>query len=165
MWQTEIERKFLVRDDGWRGKGTGVPFRQGYIARMQNRTVRVRVAGGKGFINIKIRGEGIARSEFEYSVPAEEAEAMLARLDPAEIIEKTRYTFEEDGSLWEVDEFHGSNEGLVVAEIELDSEDQTFRKPAWLGKEISRVSRYFNAELSRQPYSSWSEKEKGNAEA
>ncbi len=165
MWQTEIERKFLVLNDGWKGRAQGVAYRQGYVARTQNRTVRIRIAGGKGVLNIKFRGEGIARSEFEYPVPLEEAEAMLASISPAEIIEKTRYTFEDCGSRWEVDEFHGANEGLVVAEIELGSERQEFKRPAWLGREISHVSRYFNAELSRQPYSRWSEEEKGNAGA
>ncbi len=164
MWQTEIERKFLVRNDGWRGKAQGVPFRQGYIARTLNRTVRVRIAGEKGILNIKFRGASIARSEFEYAVPLAEAQAMLAGLAPAEIIEKTRYTFEDCGSLWEVDEFHGANEGLIVAEIELVSEDQEFCRPDWLGREVSHISRYLNAELSRQPYSSWSDEEKRTSE-
>ena len=160
MRQTEIERKFLVRGDGWRGKGFAVKYRQGYIARTQDRTVRVRLAGERGELNIKYRSGTISRREFEYEIPADEAQALLDGLDPAEVIEKTRHTFEELGSTWEVDEFEGANAGLVIAEIELGSEDQPFERPAWLGKEVSRISRYFNAELSRMPYSQWSEEEK-----
>ncbi|MBP3730579.1 MAG: CYTH domain-containing protein [Mailhella sp.] len=160
MRQTEIERKFLVAGDGWRGKGKAERFRQGYIARTQNRTVRVRVAGGRGILNIKLRGNGITRNEFEYEIPLEEACELLKSLDPREVIEKTRHTFNELGKIWEVDEFEGANSGLIIAEIELDSEDELFDKPAWLGKEVSHVSRYFNAELSRQPYSAWSDEDK-----
>lgn len=160
MHQQEIERKFLVAGNGWRGRAEGVEFRQGYIARMNSRTVRVRIAGEKGILNIKIRGAGIARSEFEYEIPAEEAAALLSALPQEEIIEKTRFTFEQEGSVWEVDEFHGANEGLVIAEIELDSEEQPFARPDWLGEEVSHISKYLNSELSRSPYSSW---ERGNS--
>ena len=154
----EIERKFLVAGDGWRNRAEGVMFRQGYIARTNNRTVRIRLAGSRGILNIKFRGSGIARSEFEYEIPAEEASALLAGLQQDEIIEKTRYTFEQEGSVWEVDEFHGSNEGLVIAEIELASEDQPFVRPDWLGEEVSHISKYLNSELSRSPYSSWEQR-------
>lgn len=155
MKNQEIERKFLVKGDGWRGRAEGELFRQGYIARTQDRTVRVRVAGDRGTLTIKYRGEGIARSEFEYAIPLDEAQALLDGLAPGEIIEKVRFTFEQDGSVWEVDEFHGANEGLIVAEIELESEDQPFRRPDWLGDEVSKVSRYLNVELSRLPYTAW----------
>jgi len=160
MKQKEIERKFLVRNDGWRGRGKGVLYRQGYIARTQDRTVRVRVAGELGMLTIKYRGQGITRSEFEYDIPLDEAQALLNGLDPGEIIEKVRYTFEQNGDVWEVDEFEGANRGLVVAEIELDSEDQPFIRPDWLGDEVSRVSRYLNVELSRLPYCAWSREER-----
>ena len=160
MKQQEIERKFLVKGDGWRGQGRSELYRQGYIARTQDRTVRVRVAGNKGRLTIKYRGDGIARSEFEYDIPLDEAQALLDGLDPGEIIEKVRHTFTCDGSVWEVDEFLGANAGLVVAEIELASEDQPFTKPEWLGEEVSKVSRYLNVELSRLPYTAWSREEK-----
>ncbi len=160
MKQQEIERKFLVTGDGWRGLGDGVLYRQGYIARTQDRTVRVRVAGEKGYLTIKYRGEGIARSEFEYDIPLEEAQALLDGLAPGEIIEKLRHTFEYEGSVWEVDEFLGANRGLIVAEIELDAEDQAFSRPPWLGEEVSKVSRYLNVELSRLPYTAWNQEEK-----
>lgn len=164
MNQQEIERKFLVKNESWRGRGTGVLYRQGYIARTQDRTVRVRVAGEKGILNIKYRGEGIARQEFEYLIPLEEAQALLNGLAPGEIIEKKRYTFEQHGSVWEVDEFLGANEGLIVAEIELESENQEFVRPEWLGNEVSKISRYLNVELSRLPYTVWTEEEKKDAQ-
>ncbi len=155
MKQQEIERKFLVKNDGWRGRAEGVLFRQGYIARTQDRTVRVRVAGETGMLTIKYRGEGLARSEFEYRIPLEEAQALLDGLDAGEVIEKMRFTFEENGSVWEVDEFMGANEGLIVAEIELESESQDFVRPDWLGAEVSKLSRYLNVELSKLPYTAW----------
>ena len=152
---TEIERKFLVRGDGWRGRAEPVPYRQGYLARTSDRVVRVRIAGDRGFLTVKIKSGAISREEFEYPVPFEDARAMLDALSPGEIIEKYRYTFEEKGSVWEVDEFLGANRGLVVAEIELKSEEQDFDKPDWLGEEVSRLSRYLNVELARNPYCGW----------
>jgi len=163
MKNQEIERKFLVKGEGWRGRAKGELFRQGYIARTQDRTVRVRVAGDRGTLTIKYRGEGIARSEFEYVIPLDEAQALLNGLDPGEIIEKTRFTFEQNGSVWEVDEFMGANAGLIVAEIELRSEDQAFEKPDWIGEEVSKVSRYLNVELSRLPYTAWNQEQKEEA--
>ena len=160
MNHKEIERKFLVKSSEWRGKTQGIAYRQGYIARTGDRTVRVRIAGERGILNIKYRGKGIARHEFEYEIPLEEARALLDGLDPAEVIEKTRYTFEEYGNIWEVDEFEGSNRGLIVAEIELESEDQDFIRPIWLGEEVSKLSRYLNVELSKQPYTSWPKDQK-----
>lgn len=160
MKQQEIERKFLVKSDGWRGKGKGELFRQGYIARTQDRTVRVRVAGERGTLTIKYRGAGIARSEFEYVIPLDEAQALLDGLAPGEIIEKMRFTFEENGDVWEVDEFMGANAGLIVAEIELASEEQAFVRPDWLGDEVSKVSRYLNVELSHLPYTAWTPEQK-----
>ncbi len=160
MKQQEIERKFLVKSDGWRGLGPGKLYRQGYIARTQDRTVRVRVAGDRGTLTIKYRGEGIVRNEFEYEIPLDEAQALLDGLDPGEIIEKTRYTFSCDGNVWEVDEFMGANRGLIVAEIELKSEEQPFTRPEWLGEEVSKISRYLNVELSKLPYTAWSREQK-----
>lgn len=154
--QQEIERKFLVKNDGWRGKAPGVLYRQGYVARTQDRVVRVRVADGLGYLTIKVRnGHQLARSEFEYSIPFDEAQAMLNSLSPGEIIEKYRYTFEEGGVVWEVDEFQGANQGLIVAEVELESEEQEISSPDWLGEEVSRISRYLNVELAQAPYCSW----------
>ena len=158
----EIERKYLVTSGEYIAMSTRViEIRQGYLSLEPSRTVRVRLEGERGVLNIKCRSGSIARSEFEYEIPLDEAKALLDWLDPEEIIEKTRHTFEELGSMWEVDEFEGANAGLVIAEIELDDPDQAFARPAWLGEEVSSISRYFNAELSRKPYSSWNAEEKG----
>ena len=160
MKQQEIERKFLVKGNGWRGRGRSELYRQGYIARTQDRTVRVRIAGEQGTLTIKYKGEGIARNEFEYEIPLDEAKALLDGLAPGEVIEKIRHTFLCDGSIWEVDEFIGANQGLIVAEIELESENQPFIRPEWLGEEVSRISRYLNVELSKLPYTAWSREER-----
>lgn len=159
MHQQEIERKFLVAGDGWRGKAPGVLYRQGYIARTQDRVVRIRVAGDQGFLTVKIRsGQSLGRAEYEYAVPFAEAQAMLDSLSPGEVIEKNRYTFSELGHVWEVDEFLGANQGLIIAEIELESEEQPFERPAWVGDEVSRVSRYLNVELAQAPYCTWTDR-------
>ncbi len=153
----EIERKFLVAGDGWRGQAEGTLIRQGYVARTRDRVVRVRVAGDQAFLTVKIRSnpDGLARSEFEYPIPLDEGAAMLDSLAPGEIIEKRRHAILFGGLLWEVDEFAGANQGLVVAEVELESEDQPFARPDWLGEEVSRVSRYLNVELAAHPYVGW----------
>lgn len=166
MHQQEIERKFLVTGDGWRGMAPAVLYRQGYIARTQDRVVRIRVAGDKGFLTVKIRsGQSLGRAEFEYAVPFDEAQAMLDSLSPGEIIEKNRYTFSELGHVWEVDEFLGANQGLIIAEIELECEDQPFERPAWVGDEVSRVSRYLNVELAQAPYCTWSDRPEAGADS
>lgn len=149
----EIERKFLVRGPGWR-TGAGVRFTQGYLNRDPARTVRVRVAGDEGFITIKGMTHGATRLEFEYPVPLDQAQALLALCD-GPLIDKTRHTLTLAGSVWEVDEFHGDNEGLVVAEIELASEDQPFDHPDWLGEEVTHDARYYNSALAVRPYRSW----------
>ncbi len=151
----EIERKFLVKNDGWRGKAEPVLYRQGYIARTVDRTVRIRVAGSEGFITIKIKVGPISRHEFEYPIPIDEANELLNSLDPAEIIEKYRCTFEECGHVWEIDEFIGANKGLIIAEVELSSEQEHINLPSWVGEEVSKLSKYLNVSLVQSPYSSW----------
>lgn len=150
---TEIERKFLVNGDEWR-KGQRSEFRQGYLNRDKDRTVRVRIANGQAFITIKGISKGAVRSEFEYPIPAGDAEQLLLLCD-GPLIEKTRYLIQHAGMTWEVDEFHGANAGLVVAEIELTAEEQAFEKPSWVGREVTDDKRYFNSNLSVQPYTSW----------
>ncbi len=152
---TEIERKFLVSGDGWRGRAEGVFYRQGYLSAEPERTVRVRIAGDRAFLTIKGRGVGISRPEFEYEIPIEDARELLDELCHTPLIEKHRYTFEFGGLHWEIDEFHGLNEGLILAEVELESETQKIVKPPWIGKEVSRDPRYFNAALVSNPYSTW----------
>lgn len=149
----EIERKFLVTGSGYRS-GVSHHIRQGYLNLDLDRTVRVRLADGKGFITIKGRGLG-ARQEFEYEVPAAEADEMLRSICIQPIIEKTRYTTVVGGSTFEVDEFDGDNAGLTVAEVELDNQRQQFSQPDWLGAEVTQDPRYTNANLVRRPYRSW----------
>ena len=151
---TEIERKFLLRDTGFLQGLPGERICQGYLSDAVDATVRVRLVGNQGFLTIKGRSHGISRSEFEYPIPATDAEQLLAMCG-ASRIDKTRYRIPHGGHLWEVDVFSGANEGLVVAEIELASEAGVFARPDWLGEEVSHDSRYFNSQLSRQPFSGW----------
>jgi len=152
----EIERKFLVNGDGWRAMaGAGLSCRQGYISTgLSSATVRVRVLGKQGFLTIKGPTKGISRPEMEYEIPADEAEYMLEYLCDGGSISKVRYIVIFAGSRWELDEFSGANAGLVTAEIELESEDQPFEKPDWLGKEVSFDRRYTNVSLACCPMGS-----------
>ena len=149
----EIERKFLVAGEGWR---QAAPLRicQGYLNRDADRTVRVRIAGERAYLTIKGRTKTIARPEFEYEIPVVDAEQLL-ELCERPILEKHRHVLVHSGSRWEVDEFHGDNEGLIVAEIELEREDQTFERPSWLHTEVTHDPRYFNSNLSARPYRTW----------
>lgn len=152
----EIERKFLVVGDSWKKDAVGVLYRQGYLNSAKERTVRVRTIGDKGFLTIKGLTVGCTRIEFEYEIPFADAEKMLNELVEKPIIEKLRYVIPTDNGLkWEIDEFLGVNQGLVVAEIELPSEEAAFAKPDWLGKEVSLDPRFFNSNLVSKPYSSW----------
>lgn len=150
---TEIERKFLVTGEAWRS-ADGVRLIQGYLNRDKARTVRVRVAGEQAFLTIKGPTHGATRAEFEYEIPLAEAESLLLLCD-GPVIEKFRHIIEYRGFTWEVDEFFGDNAGLVVAEIELDSEDQAFERPQWLGEEVTEDTRYFNSNLAAHPYRLW----------
>jgi len=149
----EIERKFLVQGDGWRGS----PHQrlcQGYLNRDKARTVRVRIAGDQAFLTIKGITRGATRAEFEYPIPLKDAQQLLA-LSDGPIIEKNRHVIVHEGSRWEVDEFFGENTGLVMAEIELQSEDQPFSRPPWLGQEVTHDRRYYNSNLAGHPYREW----------
>ena len=151
----EIERKFLVLDERWRNLGVGVPMRQGYLSSHPERVVRVRIEGAAAMLTIKGRSVGASRGEWEYPIPLADAEQLLASLCEQPLIEKKRYRFEHEGMLWEIDEFFGENVGLVVAEIELEAEDQPFSRPDWLGAEVTDDARYFNANLISHPFSEW----------
>ena len=150
----EIERKFLVVSDGYKSS-LGKYYKQGYLSVEPDKTVRVRVVGDKGFLTVKGRNNGISRTEYEYEIPAADANDMLDNLVKTGVIEKWRYVCLVDGKKWEVDEFLGDNAGLVVAEIELQSEDEPFTKPAWAGDEVSGDERYYNSSLSQNPYKNW----------
>ena len=155
--KTEIERKFLVVGDGWRDAADGGRLcEQGYIScDPEKTTVRVRVLGSKGFLTLKGPTKGISRSEMEYEIPVKEADYMLRNFCGDRVISKTRYLLELNGLRWEIDEFSGENQGLIIAEIELETEDQLFEKPDWLGKEVSFDPRYFNAALAQNPSANW----------
>ncbi|HEY0953774.1 MAG TPA: CYTH domain-containing protein [Roseateles sp.] len=151
----EIERKFLVRGDGWRAQASShTRFSQGYLSRDPARTVRVRIAGERAFLTIKGATSGATRAEFEYAVPVADAQALLALAD-GPVVEKIRHLCVVGGLTWEVDEFLGGNAGLLVAEIELQSEDQVFMHPDWLGDEVTGDARYVNANLAVRPFTSW----------
>jgi adenylate cyclase len=150
----EIERKFLVKDGGWR-TGRGTVYRQGYLNRAKERTVRVRTVADKGYLTVKGITVGASRLEFEYEIPVKDADTMLTELCAKPLIEKQRFVVEYGGLTWEIDEFMGENAGLVVAEVELQTEGQGFDKPPWLGEEVTADPRYFNSNLSRKPYREW----------
>ena len=153
---TEIERKFLVSSDEWRRSAdSGTRFCQGYLVGAEKASVRVRIEGDRANLNIKSATLGVRRQEYEYPVPLEEAEEMLDTLCEKPLIEKTRYLVLHEGHTWEVDVFAGDNEGLVVAEIELNSEDEVFSAPPWLGEEVSGDTRYYNVCLVNHPYREW----------
>lgn len=151
----EIERKFLLTGDDWRELAKGTHYRQGYLNSVKERTVRVRTIDDKGFLTIKGITTGATRVEYEYEIPHSECTEMLDDLAEKPIIEKARYKIEFGGFIWEVDEFFGVNKGLVVAEIELESEDQHFEKPSWVGEEVTGDPRYFNSNLVNNPYTTW----------
>jgi adenylate cyclase len=152
---TEIERKFLVKGNEWRELAAGIRYSQGYLRSGNEQTVRVRIAGEEAFLTIKGKTDGISRMEFEYPIPVEDAKILLAELCEQPIIEKKRYRINYQGFVWEVDEFFGENEGLLVAEIELESENQKFSKPPWIGAEVSLDRRYSNGSLVKYPFTLW----------
>ena len=152
----EIERKFLLRDERWRSQVTRrARIAQGYLGG-DACSLRVRIGDGRGTLNIKSLQVGAVRQEFEYAIPAADAEALLA-LATGPLLYKTRHYIELDGHTWEIDEFEGDNAGLVVAEIELASVDASFPLPDWLGAEVTDDARYYNVNLMREPYSRWSQ--------
>ncbi|MCE4556052.1 CYTH domain-containing protein [Roseateles cellulosilyticus] len=151
----EIERKFLVRNDEWRqAAASATRFSQGYLSRDPARTVRVRIAGEAGWLTIKGRTRGATRAEFEYPIPLADAAELLGLCD-GPVVEKVRHLCVVDGMTWEVDEFVGANAGLVLAEIELASEQQAFTHPQWLGEDVTGDGRYVNANLAVRPFTSW----------
>jgi adenylate cyclase len=152
----EIERKFLLADDSWKPGALGVPYRQGYLCTDKERTVRVRIVGERGLLTVKGMTRGISRAEYEYDIPLQDAIQLLDDLCLRPLIEKTRYRVTHGDLTWEIDEFHGENAGLVVAEVELASTDQDVPMPDWVGEEVSGDPRYFNSNLGRHPYSRWS---------
>ncbi len=150
----EIERKFLVLTDAWREGATPSRIVQGFLSRDPERIVRVRLRDDEAFLTVKGKGSGLARVEVEVAIPVEEARQLLPLCLPP-LIEKTRHLLHWAGHLWEIDEFYGANDGLVVAEVELAAEDESFERPPWLGREVSDDFRYSNAALSERPWRDW----------
>ena len=151
----EIERKYLVDLAAWKPLDAGIHFKQGYLNAQKERVVRVRIEGATAKLTIKGVTTGVTRSEFEYGIPVEDAAILLDNLCEQPLIDKHRHKEVHNGKTWEVDVFHGLNQGLVVAEIELASEDEKVELPAWALKEVSSEARYFNSNLLKNPFSTW----------
>lgn len=151
----EIERKFLLKNDDWRPLAKRTLYRQGYLNSTPERSVRIRIVDEDAYLTIKGIATGITRTEYEYKIPYAEGMAMLENLSERPIIEKYRSKISYGGLIWEVDEFLGENQGLILAEVELQSVDQLFEKPSWIGQEVSDDNRYFNVNLIHHPYTSW----------
>ena len=151
----EIERKFLVIDDSWRNEvRKKFQIKQGYLNTSIERSVRVRIKSDKGFLTIKGITKGITRIEHEYEIPLNEAEELLNLCDTP-IIEKIRHEVSFENQLWEIDEFYGKNAGLIIAELELESEHQPYNTPDWIGDEVSDDAKYYNLSLIKKPFSTW----------
>ncbi|NLL04963.1 MAG: CYTH domain-containing protein [Clostridiaceae bacterium] len=151
----EIERKFLVKDSNFKKMCTGQLYKQGYLNSDPNRTVRLRLVGNKGYLTIKNKGNGLTREEFEYEIPYSDAQEILQGICERPFIEKTRYIFNYQGHVWEIDEFHRENEGLIIAEIELENENENFPVPEWIGEEVTYDYKYTNSSLVTNPYKKW----------
>ena len=151
----EIERKFLVKDNSWRNFASGNKIIQGYISTNKEHTIRIRITKDKAFLTIKGKSVGPKRLEFEYMIPIEDANEMLNNLCKKPIIDKTRYKIQYKGLDWEVDVFHGNNKGLIIAEVELQNENQEIEKPDWIRREVTDDPKYYNSNLIRNPYSNW----------
>lgn len=162
--QQEIERKFLVRG-AFKSDASGFArIVQGYLSSAAERTVRIRIQGAQGFITVKGKSsrDGLKRYEWEKEIPLEDARELLQLCEPG-VIDKTRYRVPWKGHLFEVDEFHGENAGLVMAEIELENGGETFERPGWLGREVTGDLRYYNVKLACRPYLTWKKQEAGDA--
>ncbi len=151
----EIERKFLVKNHDFKKIERGVLIRQGFLSTANERVVRIRIKESQAYLTVKGISIGASRTEFEYEIPLKDAEIMISELCEKPVIEKYRYCIKTNDFLWEVDEFKGENEGLIIAEIELRSEDQPFDIPEWVGEEVTGDPRYYNSNLIRHPYSTW----------
>jgi CYTH domain-containing protein len=159
MHKLEIERKFLVDREKWNSleKPAGMAYIQGYLSIDEDKVVRVRVAGNKGFLTIKGKSETFSHPEYEYGIPEEDARNLIREYAIA-TVEKVRTRIPAGKHTWEVDEFEGGNKGLLMAEIELENAEDDFEKPAWIGKEVTGDRRYYNASLSLHPFTIWHEK-------
>ena len=161
---TEIERKFLVTDGAWRTQAHRRElYRQGYLASGAHCSVRVRIGGERAWLGLKGRVRGASRLEYEYSIPVAEANEILDQLCEHGLVEKVRHWVRWAAHEWEVDEFLGANAGLVMAEVELEREDEPVELPPWAGLEVTHDVRYYNSSLARQPYGSWTQRREVSA--
>lgn len=161
LMPVEIERKFLIKGDAWRADVYEQrEIRQGYMANNERCSVRVRVSNQSANINVKSMTLGVSRAEYEYPIPVEEAHELLNTLCRTPLIEKTRYLVKYAGKVWEIDEFAGDNAGLIVAEVELDAEDERIELPVWVDREVSALERYYNMRLTHYPFKDWSKQER-----
>ncbi len=151
----EIERKFLVNDNRYRQLAEPLFYRQGYLSTDWHHIVRVRIKPDSAFLAVKGTTNGVTRTEYEYQIPISEAECMLDEFCEKPIIEKDRYKVIIGGLKWDIDEFHGANEGLVIAEVELEEENQQIELPEWVGQEVSHEPKYYNSNLVQNPYCKW----------
>jgi adenylate cyclase len=155
----EIEHKFLLANNNWREEVTKkVDYKQGYLSSQPTSSIRVRVSDNQAWLNIKSATIGTHRSEYEYEIPFSDANEILTNLCSQPLIEKTRHLIFRDGYTWEIDEFHGVNQGLIVAEIELTKIGESFTKPLWVGREVTEDLRYYNNNLAKNPFSTWEQK-------
>ncbi|MGB5462316.1 MAG: CYTH domain-containing protein [Aureibaculum sp.] len=153
----EIERKFLVKNDAFKAESVSkTKITQGFLSTVPERTVRIRIKGDQGFITVKGIGNasGASRFEWEKEISVQDAEDLLKISEPG-VIDKTRFNVRSGGHTFEVDEFYGENDGLIVAEVELDSEDEDFKKPNWLGEEVTGQVKYYNSMLMKNPFKNW----------
>jgi len=152
----EIERKFLLRSEAWRALARSrVLMRQGYLSSNNHSSIRVRIAGDDAWLNLKAKRSTRTRLEFEYPIPRDDADEILRDLCSGPLVEKYRHEIVAGPHVWEIDEFLGDNAGLIVAEIELGSEDEPFDRPQWLGAEVTEDERYYNFNLAKRPYREW----------
>ncbi len=152
----EIEHKFLLANDHWRSQTyKSIIIQQGYLTSAPTSSIRVRISGENAWLNIKSATIGTQRLEFEYKIPLSDAEEIIAKLCEGPLITKTRHYVKHEGHIWEIDEFSGENDGLVVAEIELSNPDEKFTTPDWIGKEVTGDLKYYNNNLARHPYNTW----------
>lgn len=152
----EIERKFLLKNDNWKKQVlSSTVFKQGYLSGSKKASVRVRIEGEQANINIKSMTLSITRQEYEYAIPLNDAQTMLDSLCDKPLVEKVRHIAKYKGHTWEIDEFSGDNQGLIVAEIELKDENEAFEIPEWIGEEVSEQQKYYNVNLIKHPYKNW----------
>jgi adenylate cyclase len=152
----EIEHKFLLSNDTWRQNvSKQFEYQQGYLTSAPTSSIRIRISDDQAWLNIKSATIGTQRHEYEYIIPLEDARELMINLCGKPFIDKTRYIVINDKNTWEIDEFHGANEGLVIAEIELSSVDEIFTKPEWLGSEVTNERRYYNNNLAVNPFTLW----------